>query len=211
MAIPRRARTWPAPAATTCCRPGTTLHAGHAADQLLRQVVLALRTWRPDVIVTDAPDAGGADGLVAEVVKQAFKDAADPQIFPEQISALGLEPWKAAKLYGRCDGKADGPVSIDLTAVSAPLEATLREFAENAAAVLGDEAPVIPAKRSFRLIAATLPGAADHRDLMQGVELAQRRPRPAAGGGERAGARGGQGDPPADGAAGHRRDARSRG
>ena len=163
------------------------LHAGHAADQMLRQVVLTLRTWRPDVIVTDAPPSllplspegergrgeGGADGLVAEVVKQAFKDAADPQMFPEQISTLGLEPWKAGKLYGRCDGKADGQASIDLTTVSAPLEATLREFAENAAAGLGDEAPVIPVKRSFRLIAANLPGAEDHRDLMQGVELAR--------------------------------------
>ena len=48
-------------------------------------------------------------------------------------------------------------MSLDLTAVSGPLEATLREFAEAAAAGLGDEAPVIPAKRSFRLIAANMP------------------------------------------------------
>ena len=124
------------------------------------------------MVVTDAADAAGADGLVSEVVKQAFQDAADPKAFPEQMSVLGLEPWKAGKLYGRCDGNADGPVVFDLTAVSAPLEATLREFAEIAAAGLGDEAPAIPAKRSFRLIAANMPGAEDHHDLMQGVELA---------------------------------------
>ncbi len=139
---------------------------------MLRQAVLALRTWRPDVVVTDAPDAAGADGLVAEVMKQAFQDAADPKSFPEQISALGLEAWKAGKLYGRCDGKGEGPVALDLRTVSGPLEATLREFAENAAAVLGNEAPAFPAKRSFRLIASTLPGAADHNELMQGVEVA---------------------------------------
>ncbi len=171
---------WQFPVASHLARAGRDdllpawdpLHDGHAAEQMLRQAVLALRVWRPDVIVTDAPDRDGADGLVAEVMKQAFQDAADPKMFPEQISALGLEPWKAAKLYGRCDGKADGPVMLDLTAVSAPLEATLREFAETAAAGLGDEAPAIPAERSFRLIAANLAGAADHHDLMQGVELA---------------------------------------
>ena len=128
---------WQFPVASHLARAGRDdllpawdpLHDGHAAEQMLRQAVLALRVWRPDVIVTDAPDRDGADGLVAEVMKQAFQDAADPKMFPEQISALGLEPWKAAKLYGRCDGKADGPVVLDLTAVSAPLEATLREFA----------------------------------------------------------------------------------
>ncbi|HVS37389.1 MAG TPA: YCF48-related protein [Gemmataceae bacterium] len=149
------------------------LHAGHAAEQMLRQFVLAVRMWRPDVIVADAPDSPGAEGVVAEVMKQAFQDAADPKIFPEQISTLGLRPWKPSKLYGPCNGKMDGPVALDLTAVSEPLESTLREFAENAASCLGDEAPVVPAQRAFRLIAANLSGAESQPHLMDGVELAQ--------------------------------------
>jgi photosystem II stability/assembly factor-like uncharacterized protein len=147
-------------------------HAGRAAEQLLRQAVLALRVWRPDVVVTDAPGAPGADGLVAEAMREAFKAAADPKMFPEQISVMGLEPWKASKLYGRCD-KSDGQVTLDLTAVSEPLEATAREFAQTAAAGLGDDAPAIPARRCFRLLAASIAGADDHHDLMQGVELAR--------------------------------------
>src|SRR5262249_30926463 len=43
-----------------------------AAQQLLRQMVLALRTWRPDVVITDHPDPEitGSTGsaLVAEAV-----------------------------------------------------------------------------------------------------------------------------------------------
>jgi photosystem II stability/assembly factor-like uncharacterized protein len=147
-------------------------HGGRAADQLLRQAVLALRMWRPDVVVTDGAGAPGADGLVAEAMREAFKAAADPQIFPEQISVLGLEPCKASKLYGRCD-KADGQVMFDSTAVSDPLEATVREFAQTAAASLGDEAPAIPARRCFRLLAASAAGAEDQHGLMQGVELAR--------------------------------------
>jgi photosystem II stability/assembly factor-like uncharacterized protein len=148
------------------------LHAGHAAEQMLRQMVLAVRVWRPDVIVTDGPGAGAADALVVEALREAFKAAADPKMFPEQISVMGLEAWKASKLYGRCDGRTEGPVSLDLTTVSGPLEATAREYAEIAAAYLGDEAAPVPAKRSYRLLAANMPGAEDHDELMQGVELA---------------------------------------
>jgi len=148
------------------------LHGDRAAEQLLRQMVLALRVWRPDVIVTDSPEAGAADGLVVEALHEAFKDAADPKIFPEQLSIMGLEPWKASKLYGLCTGRTDGQVSIDLTAVSGPLESTLREFASAAAAGLGDDAAPPPAERRYRLLAAFTAGAADHGELMQGVELA---------------------------------------
>src|SRR5439155_1388369 len=60
-------------------------HAGRAAEQLLRQAVLALRVWRPDVVVTDGPPSplspggrgvggdGGADGLGAEAMREALK------------------------------------------------------------------------------------------------------------------------------------------
>ncbi len=148
------------------------LHAGRAAEQMLRQMVLAVRVWRPDVIVTDGPDGGVSDSLVVEGLREAVKAAADPKMFPEQISVMGLEPWKASKLYGRCDGHTEGPVSLDLTVVSGPLETTPREYAEVASAYLGDEAGVIPAKRSYHLLAANMPGAEEHHDLMQGVELA---------------------------------------
>ncbi len=148
------------------------LHAGRAAEQMLRQMVLALRVWRPDVIVTDDLAAGATDGIVMEALREALPAAADPKMFPEQISAMGLESWKGSKLYGRCDGRTEGPVSLDLTIVSGALEATPRECATAAAAYLGDEAAAVPARRSYRLLAANIPGAQDHHDLMQGVELA---------------------------------------
>ena len=38
---------------------------------------------------------------MAEAVHEAFERAADPKAFPEQLNVLGLEPWKASKLYAR--------------------------------------------------------------------------------------------------------------
>ncbi len=148
------------------------LHDGKAPEQMLRQAVLALRVWRPDVVVTDAADAAGADGLVSEVVKQAFQDAADPKMFPEQMSVLGLEPWKAGKLYGRCDGNAEGPVVFDLTAVSCAAGGDAARVRGDRRRRPGRRGAGDPGEASFRLIAANMPGAEDHHDLMQGVELA---------------------------------------
>ena len=148
------------------------LHGDRAAEQMLRQLVLALRMWRPDVIVTDGPDARRRTAWSSRRCTRLSRTRPIRNVFPEQLSVMGLEPWKASKLYGRCDGRADGQVSIDLTAVSGPLESTLREFASAAAAGLGDEAVSLPTERIYRLLAAVAPAAADHRDLMQGVELA---------------------------------------
>src|SRR5262249_15644576 len=72
------------------------LHGGRAADQLLAQLVLAIRMYRPDVVLTDNPgEAGAAASLVAEAVREAFRRAGDAGACAEQISSLGLEAHKA--------------------------------------------------------------------------------------------------------------------
>ena len=90
--------------------------AGKANEQLLRQAVLAIRTWQPEVIVTDvtAP-THPADALALHAAKEAFKQAADPNCFPEQITALGLKPWSAKKLYALTAGAKAAPVKLDQT------------------------------------------------------------------------------------------------
>ncbi len=150
-------------------------HGGRAADEMLRQLVLAMRVWRPEVVVTDA-DAGGEalDGLVAEAVRAAFQRAADPKAFPEQIELLGLAPWKAAKLYARRDGRAKNLVLYDASEPAARLQASPRDFAAPAAALLSETSESLPSQRSYALLDSRLEGAAGHRSLMQGVALAPR-------------------------------------
>lgn len=70
-------------------------------DEALRDVVRALRTFRPDVVLTlpfEAPGGGMAHQAVAQLVREAFRAAADPARFPEQVKE-GLLPWQARKLY----------------------------------------------------------------------------------------------------------------
>ena len=105
----------PVPAATYLDRTGpqpvlahwNKIH-GQAPMELLRQLVLTLRMWRPDVVLTDPADGNTAEALVAEAMVEAVKQANDPTAFPEQIEALGLTVCKVRSLYGR---SAPGPWS----------------------------------------------------------------------------------------------------
>jgi LmbE family N-acetylglucosaminyl deacetylase len=68
----------------------------------LADMVRVIRTFRPDVLVarfsgTDR-DGHGHHQASAILTREAFRAAADPKRFPEQI-AEGLEPWQPKKLY----------------------------------------------------------------------------------------------------------------
>jgi photosystem II stability/assembly factor-like uncharacterized protein len=147
------------------------LHGDRAAEELLRQIVLAIRTYRPAVILTDDPgNEQGVDAIIAEAVTAAFRQASDPAVFPEQITALGVQAHQAKKLYGLWSKSTGASVHHDLTEVSDRLGSTVREFSTPAAALLSHEHP--PAERHYKLLADCLAGAAGHRELMQGIDLA---------------------------------------
>jgi photosystem II stability/assembly factor-like uncharacterized protein/tetratricopeptide (TPR) repeat protein len=150
------------------------LHGDRAADQLLRQLVLALRVWRPAVVVTDNPDLQNGtplEALVVEAVQEAFNRAADAKAFPEHVQQLGLEPWQPVKLYACCPSRANANVTLDLNEPGRRLEATPRDFAAPAAALLADGSAPPPTQRHFRLLDSKLAGAAGHHDLLEGIVL----------------------------------------
>ncbi len=73
---------------------------GH--DVALADMVRVIRTFRPDVLVPrfsgTERDGHGHHQASSILAKEAFRAAADPKRFPEQI-AQGLAPWQAKKLY----------------------------------------------------------------------------------------------------------------
>ncbi len=73
---------------------------GH--DTALADVVRVIRTFRPDVLVArfsgTERDGHGHHQASSILAKEAFRAAADPKRFPEQI-AEGLQPWQAKKFY----------------------------------------------------------------------------------------------------------------
>ena len=73
---------------------------GH--DIALGDMVRVIRTFRPDVLVarfSGTPRDGHGHHQASSILTQeAFRAAADPKRFPDQI-AQGLQPWQAKKLY----------------------------------------------------------------------------------------------------------------
>ncbi|HYY05273.1 MAG TPA: PIG-L family deacetylase, partial [Candidatus Limnocylindria bacterium] len=70
-------------------------------EATLGDVVKVMRTFRPDVVLTlplHAPGGGQHHQAAARLAVEAFRAAADPARFPEQIRQ-GLRPWQARKIY----------------------------------------------------------------------------------------------------------------
>lgn len=152
------------------------LHAGRGADEMLRQLVLALRIWRPTVVVTDHTETKttglAGDTLVAEAVQEAFRRAADPKAYPEHLDRLGLTPWKATKLYSCWHQIGDAQVTVEAADMTVRLEASPRDFAAVGAGLIQESPTALPASRHFRMLAATVDDAANHTRLFEGIVLA---------------------------------------
>ncbi len=73
---------------------------GH--DVALGDIVRVIRTFHPDVLVArfsgTERDGHGHHQASSILTQEAFRAAADPKRFPEQV-AKGLRPWQAKKLY----------------------------------------------------------------------------------------------------------------
>ncbi len=70
-------------------------------EAVLADVVWVIRWFRPDVIVTrfpvDASSGHGHHTASAQLARDAFHAAADPERFPEQLDRV--EPWQAKRLF----------------------------------------------------------------------------------------------------------------
>lgn len=111
---------------------------GH--DIALGDMVRVIRTFRPDVLVarfSGTPrDGHGHHQASSILAREAFRAAADPKRFPEQI-AEGLLPWQAKKFYiGNVCGfgamtcpDADWTLRLNTGARSATLGMSYAQFA----------------------------------------------------------------------------------
>jgi len=79
-------------------------------EEILGDYVRHIRTIRPDVLLTMSPEGtGGGQHHQASAIlaAEAFRAAADPARFPEQIRE-GLRPWQIKKLYRPLGGFGGG-------------------------------------------------------------------------------------------------------
>ena len=86
---------------------------GH--DEILGDFVRHIRTIRPDVIIgfLCSGEAGGQHHqAVARLTNEAFRAAADPNRFPEQMTE-GLRPWQASRVFCTDVSSFSGGAQLD--------------------------------------------------------------------------------------------------
>ena len=149
---------------------------GH--DIALGDMVRVIRTFRPDVLVArfsgTERDGHGHHQASAILTKEAFRAAADPSRFPEQIKE-GLQPWQPKKSYiGNVCGfgaltcppenytlkLATGQFNpaLGMTYVQFAIEGLKHELSQGLGAVSVDAGPHFA---FYKLVDSVLP--ADHR------------------------------------------------
>ncbi len=138
-----------------------------AEENLQRHMVLALRTWRPEVVLVSG--AGEVGSMIPTAVHQGCELAGKADAFPEQIAQLDLQPWAPKKVYAAWPTQ-DGPhVVLDCQSPRPGLGGSAQDRCAAALSLLGDPPATSPAH--YRLLASSLDGAENHKGLMDGVRL----------------------------------------
>lgn len=138
------------------------------------KLVLQLRMWRPDVVLTHAPSPRGelpTDQALHELVLQAVELAADPAAFPEQITKLGLAPWQAKKAFGYEPNQLQGTASVKTSDLLTRLAVPLDEFCAPSRALLFDRRTPPLSTMAVRMAMNRAASAAPERDLFAGITL----------------------------------------
>ena len=155
---------------------------GH--DVALADFVRVIRRFRPDVIVSvfsgTSQDGHGNHQASGILTREAFRAAADPNKFPEQIRE-GLLPWQAKKLYvGRFfRGNTECTLEMNLGTYSPVLGKSYAQLGSEGRGLQLSQvsSPIVPPgprSRCYVLVDSTLPsavpGKAAEKDLFDGID-----------------------------------------
>jgi LmbE family N-acetylglucosaminyl deacetylase len=166
-----------------------TFNKWHGHDIALGDLVLAIRTYRPDVLTSrfsgTKRDGHGNHEASGILTQEAFRAAGDPNRFPEQIKA-GLLPWQAKKLYlGNPPGMFGGggvaddayTVKMDIGEYSPLLGMSYTQFAleglahQTSQGTGGIRVPPGHRYTYYKLLDSTIPKPSAHEeDFFDGID-----------------------------------------
>ncbi|MCP3100306.1 PIG-L family deacetylase [Myxococcus sp. K15C18031901] len=155
---------------------------GH--DAVLADVVLAIRRFQPDVIVTrfdTKPPNHGHHTASALLAAEAFTAAADPQRFPEQLDLV--RPWKADRLLHNVstwnlkpDADMSAYLKVDVGGFDPLLGRSWGEVSAESRSQHKSQGFGVPAERGPLLEYFTpLAGTRPTKDVFEGLDLTWRR------------------------------------
>ena len=157
---------------------------GH--DEILADVVWAIRVFRPDVVITRFPSSGdgghGHHTASALLAAEAFTAAADARRFPDQLAFV--RPWQATRLLWNAwrrpgearPGDAPPALTVDLGAYEPRLGRSYAELAAAARSMHKSQGfGAAPRRGALPNDLQHVAGAPFTTDLFDGVDLTWRR------------------------------------
>ena len=158
-----------------------TFHKWGGHDAALADMVRVIRTFRPEVIVSrfqGTPRDGHGHHQAAGILsREAFRAAADPQRFPQQIRE-GLLPWQTRKLYvDNVRADEDYTLRLDVGAYDPVLGMSFAQFAteglkhQMSQGVGGWYNPPGHLYRYYKLVDSVLPAPAEkEQSFFDGID-----------------------------------------
>jgi photosystem II stability/assembly factor-like uncharacterized protein len=147
------------------------VHGGRGLEALEAHLVRVIRTWRPEVLVTQDPAAGddGALRLLGQTVLKASAMAAEPTAFRESMAQVGLEPWQVKRVLSALGPGAQGVVQVTTAQLADHLGCSLGDVGAKARGLVDDQFRVAPASLGFQFAMDRLGPDRSARDFFGGL------------------------------------------
>lgn len=147
-------------------------HDGKGIAKLRERLVLAIRQWTPEIILTSS--LGESKDPVRELalreIMNAVEAAADPQAYSDQITELALKPWKVKKVHCVLDDGQLGDVHIATTEPSIRLGQPIDEFVYLSHGMIDTKWKSKPAILGFSTVLDEFPGRGN-KDFFSGIDV----------------------------------------
>ncbi|GAA0343277.1 PIG-L family deacetylase [Bacillus carboniphilus] len=145
-------------------------------DVTYERLIRFIRTYKPDIVMPSFRNVDSQHGhhrAITILSLQAFEDAADPTVFPEQLEE-GLTPWEIKKVYlpTASDSNPDNITSIEIGMYDPIYQMTYPQLGEESRYMhksqgMGRDIPAEPRQVQLELVNAI--ESANNPDLFAGV------------------------------------------
>ncbi|SDN46281.1 NEW3 domain-containing protein [Bacillus sp. OK048] len=143
-------------------------------DVVYERLIKFIRTYQPDIVMPSFENVVSQHGhhrLMAILSERAFKDAADPNVFPEQLKN-GLKPWQIKKFYLPVNAATAATTSIEIGDLDPIYGMSYPQLGEASRYLhksqgMGNDIPVAPRKSHLKLIHSAVETGST--DLFAGV------------------------------------------
>ncbi len=147
---------------------------GQATNSLEEMMVRKIRMWRPEVIVTEPSSPRGEHPLshiINQLVLNAATQAADPTRYPDHMTVVGLEPWKAKKVFATALDQRTATVTVSTAQLGTRLGRSVAEQATEGYALVHTRFRLSPPALGFNLLLDELPQSVGSKDIFSGIFL----------------------------------------